>query len=43
MPVKGALAALMIALYVSYLSDLVAAQLSGLPDELRRLALLLGR
>ena len=43
MPVKGALAALMIALYVSYLSDLVAAQLSGLPEELRRLALLLGR
>jgi len=41
MPVKGALASLMIALYLSYLSDLVAAQLSGLPDELRRLGLLL--
>ena len=30
MPIKGALAALMIALYLSYLSDLMAGHLSGL-------------
>jgi type III secretion protein T len=34
MPIKGALVALMIALYLSYLSDLVGGQMSGLRDWL---------
>lgn len=37
MPLKGALAALMIALYLSYLADIVGAQLSGLQLWLQRL------
>jgi type III secretion protein T len=41
MPIKGALAALMIALYLSYLSDLMSGQLSGLQGWLERLTLVL--
>jgi hypothetical protein len=37
MPLKGALAALMIALYLSYLADVVAGQMSDLPGRLERL------
>ncbi len=37
MPLKGALAALMFALYLSYLADVVAGQMSGLPGWLERL------
>jgi type III secretion protein T len=37
MPLKGALAALMIALYLSYLADVVAGQMSDLPGWLERL------
>ena len=37
MPIKGALAALMIALYLSYLSDVFIARLSGLEDWLKHL------
>jgi type III secretion protein T len=37
MPIKGVLAALMIALYLSYLSDVAAEQLSGLKNWLERL------
>jgi len=37
MPLKGALAALMIALYLSYLADIASAQMSGLQIWLQRL------
>jgi type III secretory pathway component EscT len=37
MPLKGALAALMIALYLSYLADIASAQVSGLQIWLQRL------
>jgi type III secretion protein T len=37
MPIKGALAALMIALYLSYVSDLLAGQMSGLGTWLEQL------
>jgi type III secretion protein T len=37
MPIKGALAALMIALYLSYLSDVASAEMSGLQSWLERL------
>jgi type III secretion protein T len=37
MPIKGALAALMLALYLSYLSDVMAGQLSGLQGWLEHL------
>jgi type III secretion protein T len=40
MPIKGVLAALMIALYVSYLADVVTGQLSAQPEWLQRLELL---
>jgi type III secretion protein T len=42
MPIKGVLAALTIALYVSYLSDLTAGQLAGLAGALAHLGTLLG-
>ncbi len=38
MPIKGALAALMIALYLAYIADLAATELAGLPDWLKHLA-----
>jgi type III secretion protein T len=37
MPIKGALAVLMIALYISYLSDVLAGRLSGLEGWLKHL------
>jgi type III secretion protein T len=43
LPLKGALAVLMIALYISYLADVVGAQLSALPEGLRHLESLLTR
>jgi type III secretion protein T len=41
MPLKGALAALMIALYLSYLADIASAQVSGLQIWLQRLVAVL--
>ena len=41
MPIKGALAALMLALYLSYLSDVFVGRLSGLEDWLKHLEPLL--
>ncbi len=37
MPLKGAVAALMLALYLSYLADIAVAQVSGLPGWLQHL------
>jgi type III secretion protein T len=41
MPIKGTLAALMIAMYVSYLSDILTGRLAGLEDWLQHLGPLL--